>query len=152
MTMQTLLRLSLLAVLCSCLGGCPDEPEPKPGDAGVKVPEPGPLPEDGIVEEGEEKVVQAVGKARKGMDVSLSRQAASNRARAGIAKLLKEKGIEIDPPGMLNGVTIERIWTEGKFVYALGKLVIPADQPVNDSDPASSNPGMKDDPDPSMEE
>jgi hypothetical protein len=97
-------------------------------------------PEDGIKESGEGEVVQAVGKALKGMDVSLARQSASNRARANIAKVLKDKGYALDPPGVLNGVTIERIWTEGRYVYALGVLPLSKlTKPVNDPNSAPSN-------------
>ncbi len=104
-------------------------------------------PEDGIQDTEKGEVLQATGKARKGMDVSLARQSASSRARANIAKLLKDKGYTLDPPGVLNNVTIERIWTEGRYVYALGVLPLSElEKPVNDPNSAPSNNDKGDEP------
>ena len=94
-----------------------------------------PVP-DAIVTEGPKKIARAVGKAFKGRDVSLARQAAANRARKNLAKLLKKEGYPLDPPEVLRGATIERIYTRGKFVYAECVLALP-DEPGALNDPAA---------------
>lgn len=60
----------------------------------------------------------AVGKAPRGHDISLSRDAASNRARKELLELLRKKGVELPGGKLPEGVTIEKIWVKGKFVYA----------------------------------
>ena len=91
------------------------------GDAGAE-PEPEPDVVEGIFGEGDEAVIRATGRARKGRDVSLSRQAAANRARGNLLKLLKEKGYTIEPPGILREAVIERYFFKGKFIYAVSSL------------------------------
>ncbi|MBW1808393.1 MAG: hypothetical protein JRJ87_09380 [Deltaproteobacteria bacterium] len=104
-------------------------------------------PETGIFDQGEEQVVKAVGKARKSRDISLARQAAANRARGNILKLLKEKGYSIDSPGILNGVAIERTYTKGQFVYAVGVLPLTEiEKTVNVPASDSSNSTREDQP------
>ncbi len=81
-----------------------------------------------IATEGPKKFARATGKARKGRDVSLARQAAANRARRNLVKLLKKEGYSLQPPGVLREATIERVYTRGKFVYAECVLALP-DEP-----------------------
>jgi len=77
---------------------------------------------EGIFGEGEDAVIRATGRARKGRDISLSRQAAANRARGNLMKLLKEKGYSVEPPGILREAVIERYFFKGKFIYAVSSL------------------------------
>jgi hypothetical protein len=97
-----------------------EEPAEVP-DAGTEV-EPEPDVVEGIFGEGDQAVIRATGRARKGRDVSLSRQAAANRARGNLLKLLKEKGYTVEPPGILREAVIERYFFKGKFIYAVSSL------------------------------
>jgi hypothetical protein len=97
-----------------------EEPAEVP-DAGAE-PEPEPDVVEGVFGEGEDAVIRATGRARKGRDVSLSRQAAANRARGNLLKLLKEKGYTVEPPGILREAVIERYFFKGKFIYAVSSL------------------------------
>ncbi|NMB74459.1 MAG: hypothetical protein GYA21_04945 [Myxococcales bacterium] len=60
----------------------------------------------------------AIGKAPRGHDIGLSRDAASNRARKELLELLRKKGVELPGGKLPEGVTIEKFWVKGKFVYA----------------------------------
>jgi hypothetical protein len=97
-----------------------EEPQAIP-DAGA-LPEPEPDVVEGVFGEGDEAVIRATGRARKGRDISLSRQAAANRARGNLLKLLKEKGYSVEPPGILREAVIERYFFKGKFIYAVSSL------------------------------
>jgi hypothetical protein len=129
-----------------------EDPTPDAGqiepvvDAGIEAN--GDLgPETGIFEQGDEQIVKAVGKARKSRDISLARQAAANRARGNILKLLKEKGYSVDSPGILKGVAIERTYIQGQFVYAVGVLPLTEiEKTVNVPAPDSSNSTREDQP------
>ena len=98
---------------------------------------------EGVFGEGEEAVVRATGRARKGRDVSLSRQAAANRARGNLLNLLKEKGYSVEPPGILREAVIERYFFKGKFIYAVSSLPLSkVTGTLNESDPPpSTTPG-----------
>jgi len=104
------------------------EVPPPPTEEPQAVPDAGAQPEvepdvvEGIFGEGDEAVIRATGRARKGRDVSLSRQAAANRARGNLLKLLKEKGYTVEPPGILREAVIERYFFKGKFIYAVSAL------------------------------
>lgn len=133
--------LFLLALgLAASLSGCekskepeelqvevPPPPAEEPADAGI-VPdagsEPGTEPEvvEGIFGEGQDAVIRATGRARKSRDISLSRQAAANRARRNLFKVLKEKGYSVEPPGILREAVIERYFFKGKFIYAVSSM------------------------------
>ena len=113
-----------------------------PGDAGDAGAEPEVEPDvvEGIFGEGEDAIIRATGRARKGRDVSLSRQAAANRARGNLLKLLKEKGYTIEPPGILREAVIERYYFKGKFIYAVSSLPLSkVTGTLNESDPPPSN-------------
>ncbi|MBN2493520.1 MAG: hypothetical protein JXR96_02920 [Deltaproteobacteria bacterium] len=93
----------------------------------------------GIVTRDGERLVQAIGRARRGADVDLARQAAASRARAELLKILKENGFSTD--GSLRGSRVTRFWIQGRHVYALASMPLPADpkSPMNESGPAPSN-------------
>lgn len=99
----------------------PAEEPQDAGDAGAQ-PEGEPEVVEGVFGEGEDAVIRATGRARKGVDISLSRQTAANRARGNLLKLLKEKGYTIEPPGILREAVIERYFFKGKFIYAVSSL------------------------------
>jgi hypothetical protein len=117
-----------------------EEPAQAP-DAGAE-PESEPDVVEGIFGEGDEAVIRATGRARKGRDVSLSRQAAANRARGNLLKLLKEKGYSVEPPGILREAVIERYFFKGKFIYAVSSLPLSkVTGTLNESeDPPSNTP------------
>ncbi len=95
---------------------------------------------EGVFGEGQDAVVRATGRARKGRDVSLSRQAAANRARGNLLKLLKEKGYSVEPPGILREAVIERYFFKGKFIYAVSSLPLSkVTGTLNESDNPPSN-------------
>ena len=100
------------------------EVAPPPTEEPAEAPDAGGEPDvvEGIFGEGNDAVIRATGRARKGRDVSLSRQAAANRARGNLLKLLKEKGYTVEPPGILREAVIERYFFKGKFIYAVSSL------------------------------
>lgn len=117
-------------------------PIEEPADAGDAGSEPEAEPDvvEGIFGEGEDAVIRATGRARKGRDVSLSRQAAANRARGNLLKILKEKGYSVEPPGILREAVIERYFFKGKFIYAVSSLPLSkVTGTLNESDPPPSN-------------
>lgn len=121
-------------------------PDEGPVDAGIEPAE----PTTGIQQEGDRAVAHAIGKAPKGHDISLSRDAAANRARQALLKLLKEKAIELPDGKLPEGVTIDRIWVKGKFIFAEASwpLPVPASglnqSPVGPSNfPADRQPDAK---------
>ncbi len=90
-------------------------------------------------------IARAEGRAPKGVDISLARQAASNRARANLAKILKDKGISVESPMTLRCATIERVYTRGRYVYAVAAVSLPEqDDGVNVPAPNPSNTHEKD--------
>jgi len=98
----------------------------------------------GIQADGERLFARAVGKAPLGRDVSLARQAAANRARARLAKLLKEKGIISQALGLLRGASIEKFYTRGRFVYAVGVVdITDRKEELNVDASAPSNPTVQ---------
>jgi len=97
--------------------------------------------QDATVQEGEFTFYRATGKARKSVDIQLSRDAAAIRARKALAKLLKTKGIPEPGPDDPAKVTIRRYWAKGKNVYAEAELALPvANAGVNQPPAPASNP------------
>jgi len=83
-------------------------------------------PTTGIQTVGEQTFATAVGKVKKGRDISLSRDHAANVARKNLLKLLKDKGIESKDAKELKNATIKRFWVKGKFLYAEAVVELPA--------------------------
>jgi hypothetical protein len=97
--------------------------------------------QDAAVQEGEFTYYRATGKAKKSVDIQLSRDAAANRARKALYKLLKAKGIPEPGPDDPARVTIRRFWAKGKTVYAEAELALPAaNTGVNHPPAPASNP------------
>jgi hypothetical protein len=120
----------------------PTPPAENPADASdagsEQVSEPNAV--EGISGEGENTVVRATGRARKGRDVSLSRQAAANRARGNLLELLEKNGYSVEPPGILREAVIERYFSKGKFIYAVSSLPLSKlAGALNESAPSPSN-------------
>lgn len=87
-------------------------------------------------------VYRARGRAPRGPDISLARQAVANRARANLAKLLKDKGLSAESPVNLKDATIERFYARGRYVYAVAAMTLPEqDGSVNvpASDPSNTH-------------
>jgi hypothetical protein len=108
-------------------------------DAGAEMPDAGEAPDGG---DGGDEGLSAVGKAPRGHDIGLSRDAAANRARKELLKLLREKGVDLPGGKLPEGVTIEKFWVKGKFVYAEARYRPPA-QALNQP-PASPSKGAAD--------
>jgi hypothetical protein len=124
----------------------PVEVPTPPAEEPAQVPDAGSEPAaepdivEGIFGEGDGAVIRATGRARKGRDVSLSRQAAANRARGNLLNLLKEKGYSVEPPGILREAVIERYFFKGKFIYAVSSLPLSkVTGALNESEPPPSN-------------
>jgi hypothetical protein len=114
----------------------------EPRDASDAGPAPASEPEviDGVFGEGDNAVLRATGRARKGRDISLSRQAAANRARGNLLKLMKTKGYPVETPGILRESVIERFFFKGKFVYAVSAIPLSkVTGTLNESETAPSN-------------
>lgn len=141
-----LLRTTCVLLFCLPLSvGCSKAPEgpldagtrPEPElDAGLTVAQdadPGidgmvtaalDLRSTGIFQRGDRKVAQAVGKARKSVDMGLARSQAAARARGNLLALLKKEGLAPEDGHVLSGAAIEEVWVEGNILYALAVLTI----------------------------
>lgn len=122
-----------------------DEAAQEAPDAGAEAPDAGEAPEGGDGGDGEaaaDEGLSAVGKAPRGHDIGLSRDAAANRARKELLKLLREKGVELPGGKLPEGVTIEKFWVKGKFVYAEARYRPQA--PTLNQPPASPSKGAAD--------
>jgi hypothetical protein len=109
------------------------------------LPDAGEEPSTGVFNEEKRQVARAKGRAPKGVDISLARQAAANRARANLAKLMKDKGFSTESPLNLQDATIERFYTRGRYVYAVAAMTLPEqDGSVNVPAPDPSNTHEKD--------
>jgi hypothetical protein len=122
--------------------GCKDEPPPEV-DAGLVVARPqaeepvqppaedagldasltqdvtsGEDAGDGAEGPDDEGRLSAEGRARKGMDIGLSRDHAAAMARRNLLKKLKDRGILPPETKELQGAAIDRYWMRGKYVYA----------------------------------
>ncbi|HUU02007.1 MAG TPA: hypothetical protein VM425_11230 [Myxococcota bacterium] len=119
-----------------------------PADTGApSLPDSGAVtePATGVFDAENGQIARAEGRAPKGVDISLARQAAANRARANLAKILKDKGISVESPMTLRGATIERVYTRGRYVYAVAAVSLPEqDDGVNVPAPDPSNTHEKD--------
>lgn len=159
-----LLRPSCMVLVCLCvLAGCSKTPE-GPQDAGGQVPpeldaglstaqdaDPGADEADGtltaafdpratgIFQRADRKVAQAVGRARKSVDMGLARSQAAARARGNLLALLKKEGLAAEDAQALAGAAIEEVWAEGNILYALAVLTIENQAgELNENPPAAS--------------
>jgi hypothetical protein len=98
-----------------------------------------------VIEKAEDEtsaLVKSTGRAQKGQDIGMARDLAANRARLGITKLLKEKGYPVELPGYMQGVTIEKVYTKGRYVYAVASFLVPDPAKLNQGGkPSSNTPG-----------
>lgn len=131
---RRVIHLGALALACALAAlGCKDEP-PLEVDAGHGVTPPqaeepaqAPVEDAGldaslaqdVMDGGDEgSRLTAEGRARKGMDIGLSRDHAAALARRNLLKKLKDRGILPPETKELQGVAIDRYWMQGKYVYA----------------------------------
>ncbi len=83
-------------------------------------------------------VLRATGRAKRSVDISLARDAAAERARAQLLKILKKKGYLDASSNRLEGATIERYFQRGRYIYAVAAIEV--EPAVNQSGaPASKN-------------
>jgi ATP sulfurylase len=90
-----------------------------------------------IIEEDDQTKIVATGRAKKGRDVSLSRQMAANRARQKLKAFLEKKGYLKDADQNVANITIEKYYTKNKFIYAQAVYKL-SENSVNQSIPISS--------------
>jgi hypothetical protein len=109
-------------------GGAPaaDENADEPAATDTPDPEKSDEPEATVSVSGDQKIVRARGKAKRGHDVSLSRDLAANHARKNLSDMLKKSGIMLEDQNVLEGAAIERYWNKGRYIYAEAVLTLPA--------------------------